>query len=113
MMNSKDAFGELILRPKRVAIRSDLHAVRLANSNDLWKWGGCAFQAATFGYTGRPSDGWSSLATLYDVSADVTLTPHVGVGGYFGYATGGLVTEAIYGGGNAVHCGFFELNLKF
>jgi len=113
MMNSKDAFGELILRPKRVTIRTDIHALRLADSSDLWYSGGGAFQAATFGYTGRPSNGQSTLATLYDVSADVTLTPHLGVGGYFGYANGGLVTQAIYGGGNAVHLGFFELNVKF
>jgi Alginate export len=113
MMNSKDAFGELILRPKRVTLRSDIHVLRLADSTDLWYSGGGAFQAATFGYTGRPSNGQATLGTLYDVSADVTLTPHVGVGGYFGYATGGLVTQAIYSGGNAVHLAFFELNLKF
>jgi len=113
MMNSKDAFAELILRPRRVTIRSDIHVLRLAQSADLWYSGGGAFQAATFGYTGRPSNGQSTLGTLYDVSADVTLTPHVGVGGYFGYATGGLVTQAIYSGGNAVHLAFLELNLKF
>ena len=113
MMNSRDAFGELVLRPKRVTIRSDVHVLKLADANDLWYSGGGAFQAATFGYTGRPSSGQSTLATLYDVSGDVTLTAHVGVGGYFGYAAGGLVTQAIYGGGNAVHLGFFELNLKF
>jgi len=113
MMNTKDAFGELILRPKRVTIRTDIHSLRLADSADLWYSGGGAFQATTFGYTGRPSNGQSTLATLYDVSADVTLTPHLGVGGYFGYATGGLVTQAIYSGDNAVHLGFFELNVKF
>jgi hypothetical protein len=113
MMNSKDAFAELILRPKRVTVRSDIHALRLADSADLWYSGGGAFQATTFGYTGRPSNGQSTLGTLYDVSADVTLTPHVGVGGYVGYAAGGLVTQAIYTSGNAVHLAFFELNLKF
>ena len=113
MMNSKDAFAELILRPKRFTVRSDIHWLRLADSTDLWYSGGGAFQAATFGYTGRPSNGQSTLGTLYDVSADVTLTPHVGVGGYIGYAAGGLVTQAIYSGGNAVHLAFFELNLKF
>jgi hypothetical protein len=113
MMNNKDAFAELILRPKRVTVRSDIHSLRLADSTDLWYSGGGAFQATTFGYTGRPSNGQSTLGTLYDLSADVTLTPHVAVGGYFGYATGGLVTQAIYTGGNAVHLGFFELNLKF
>jgi alginate export protein len=113
MMNSKDAFAELILRPKRVTVRSDIHSLRLADSTDLWYSGGGAFQATTFGYTGRPSNGQSTLGTLYDLSAEVTLTPHVVVGGYFGYATGGLVTQAIYTGGNTVHLGFFELNLKF
>jgi len=113
MMNTKDAFAELVLRPKRVTIRSDIHSLRLASPNDLWYSGGGAFQAATFGYTGRPSNGQSTLGTLYDVSADLTLTPHVGVSGYVGYATGGLVTQAIYSGGNAVHLSFLELNLKF
>jgi len=113
MMNSKDAFGELVLRPGRATIRSDIHSLRLADVNDLWYSGGGAFQSTTFGYTGRPSNGQSTLGTLYDVSADVTLTPHVGVGGYFGCAGGGLVTQAIYAGGNAVRFGFAELNLKF
>ena len=67
-MNSKDAFGELVLRPKRVTIRSDIHVLRLADANDLWYAGGGAFQAATFGYTGRPANGQSTLGTLYDVS---------------------------------------------
>ena len=117
MMNSKDAFGELMLRPKRVTLRADVHAVRLADPHDLWYSGGGAFQSTTFGYTGRPSNGQSTLGTLYDVSADVTLTPHVAVGGYIGYTAGGLVTQAIYasspGTTNALHLGYFELNLKF
>jgi len=113
MMNSKDAFAELMLRPKRATIRSDIHAVRLASSSDLWYSGGGAFQAATFGYTGRPSNGQSTLGTLYDVSADVTLTPHVSVAGYFGYAAGGLVTQRIYAGDKGVHLGYYELILKF
>jgi hypothetical protein len=113
MMNSEDAFGELMLRPKRVTLRADIHSVKLADSHDLWYVGGGAFQASTFGYTGRPSNGQSSLAALYDISADVTVTPHVGVGGYFGYANGGLVTQAIYAGDRSIHLGYFELNLRF
>ena len=117
MMNSTDAFGELVLRPKRVNIRSSVHAVRLADPHDLWYSGGGAFQSTTFGYTGRPSNGQSTLGTLYDVSADVTLTPHVAVGGYLGYTAGGLVTQAIYasspGTSNGLHLGYFELNVKF
>jgi hypothetical protein len=36
MMNSRDTFGELTLRPsKTVSVRGDIHALRLADANDL------------------------------------------------------------------------------
>ena len=54
MMNNRDVFGELQLRPsKKITVRSDIHSLRLANRNDLWYSGGGAFQPWTFGYTGR------------------------------------------------------------
>jgi hypothetical protein len=71
MMNTRDAFGELILRPsKALTIRTDIHSLALANRNDLWYSGGGMFQPWTFGYTGRPSGGHAGLATLFDGSAD-------------------------------------------
>ncbi len=37
MMNNRDAFGELILRPSEaLTVRTDLHSLALANKNDLW-----------------------------------------------------------------------------
>jgi hypothetical protein len=49
LMNTSDAFGELMLRPSaRVTVRTDVHSVRLAEGNDLWYQGGGAFQPATF-----------------------------------------------------------------
>jgi ribose transport system substrate-binding protein len=43
----RDVFGKLQLRPsKTLAIRSDIHSLRLANRNDLWYSGGGAFQVA-------------------------------------------------------------------
>jgi hypothetical protein len=37
MMNYRDGFAEIILRPaKAVAIRSDIHTLSLASKNDLW-----------------------------------------------------------------------------
>ena len=114
MMNCADAFGEIIVRPRKgVTVRTDVHALRLADANDLWYTGGGAFQPATFGYTGRPSNGQSGLATLYDVSGDYALNGHVGLGVYYGYAAGKPVTDAIYPDGDNAHFGYVELLFRF
>ena len=113
MMNTSDAFGEAVVRPSRtLTIRGDVHALRLASENDLWYQGGGAFQPSTFGYAGRPSSGHGSLATLSDVSADVAVSPHLTVSGYYGYAAGEPVTDAIYGGG-AAQFAYAELTVRF
>ena len=114
LMNSRDGFGELILRPTaRLAIRTDLHALSLTDSADLWYQGGGAFQPATFGYAGRPSNGHTGLATLYDVSADYTFNPHLAVTGYFGHSWGGAVTQAIYPGDHGGQFGYAEAVVRF
>ena len=44
LMNNRDAFAEVILRPHpKWTIRSDAHFLRLSNKNDLWYTGGGAF----------------------------------------------------------------------
>lgn len=114
MMNVRDGFGEVILRPgKRLTIRSDVHALRLASASDLWYSGGGAFQAGTFGYTGRPSFGHTGLATLYDASADYAVSPHLAVSGYFGQAASGAVPTAIYGSDTPLRLGYAELLVRF
>jgi hypothetical protein len=114
MMNNRDVFGELMLRPsKRLTIRSDVHSLRLANRNDFWYSGGGAFQPWTFGYTGRASNGQLGLATLYDVSTDYSVNPHLSIGTYYGRAQGKLVLQAIYPQGKNANFGFLELLLKF
>jgi hypothetical protein len=86
MMNSKDAFAELILRPKRVTVRSDIHACGRRLDRSLL--GRRRFRQ-------RPSDtpAGRRMASPRRHSLrrqrHVTLTPHVGVGGYFGHATAG------------------------
>lgn len=113
MINSRDVFGELILRPsKAVTIRTDLHSLALANRHDLWYSGGGMFQPWTFGYTGRPSNGQAGLATLYDASADYNLNPHASIGAYYGHAAGKLVIQAIYPNGRNANFGFFELTFR-
>ena len=114
MMNNRDVFGELQLRPsKKITVRSDVHSLRLANRNDLWYSGGGAFQPWTFGYTGRPSNGQSGLATLYDLSADYNVNGHVAIGTYYGHAAGKLVLQSIYPQGRNANLGYLELTFKF
>jgi alginate export protein len=114
MMNSRDAFGACLLRPSsRLTIRADVHALELADSHDLWYAGGGAFQPATFGYTGRPSNNQTSLATLYDASGDYRLNSTLSVALYYGHATGKKVTESIYSGAGSAHFGYLELIVRF
>jgi hypothetical protein len=113
LMNNDDLFAELVLRPhKNLTLRSDAHSLRLSSSRDLWYQGGGAYDQKVFGYSGRPSGGSTSLATLFDVSADFTLTQHVALVGYFADAEGKQVIRKIYPDNNA-HFGYVELTYRF
>ena len=97
LMNNVDAFASLTLRPSpRFTVRSDVRALSLANRRDLWYSGGGAFQSNTFGMGGRPSNGHTDLATLYDLSTDITLHRRVALNVYFAHARSGAVARAIY-----------------
>jgi hypothetical protein len=114
LMNTVDGFGELILRPHaRLTVRTDVHALSLAQAADLWYSGGGAFQPSTFGMNGRTSNGHSDLATLYDVSGDIVLNPHINLGLYYGYAHSGEVARAIYSSTSALHLAFAEWLIRF
>ncbi len=114
LMNSADAFGELMLRPsKRLTIRTDIHSLRVADGHDLWYQGGGAFQTATFGYVGQPVGGRHALATLYDASADIMLTPRMSVTGYYGFAAGGAAAAISYPTSTHARLGYAELLVRF
>ncbi len=113
MMNIRDAFGEVVLRPsKLLTIRTDVHSLALANRNDLWYSGGGMFQPWSFGYTGRPSNGQSGLATLLDVSADYNINAHASLGAYYGHAAGKAVVQSIYPNGGSANFGYLELTFR-
>lgn len=113
-MNNTDLFAEVMLRPtNKLAIRSDVHGLWLSNKHDLWYTGGGAFQPWTFGFSGRPSNGATSLATLYDISGDYKWKHGVSFGLYFGYAVGGEVIKKIYPANANGALGYSELNYRF
>jgi hypothetical protein len=114
MMNTGDAFGELMLRPAHmVTLRSDIHWLSLSDRHDLWYSGGGAYQPSTFGYIGRPSNGTTNLATLYDVSADFNINSHLSLTTYYARAQGQSVIEAIYPQGKNADFWYVELMVKF
>jgi len=113
-MNNRDLFAELILRPgKKLVLRTDVHGLWLADSLDLWYTGGGAYQPWTFGFSGRPSNGSTAFANLYDMSADYKFSHGVTLGLYFGYAQGRAVIEKIYPGNSNGLLGFTEVNYRF
>jgi hypothetical protein len=113
-MNNRDLFEEIMLRPgQKLVIRSDIHGLWLDNSHDLWYTGGGAFQPWTFGFQGRPSNGHTSLATLYDISGDYDWHHGITTTLYFGYAVGGGVIKAIYPKDSNGSLGYLEFNYHF
>jgi hypothetical protein len=114
MMNNEDYYGSAMFRlPRSFAIRSELHALCLANANDLWYGGGGAFQPKTFGYTGRASGGARSLANVWDVSLDVPLRYGFSITTYYAHAWGKSVIASIYPAGTNAQFGYVETNFRF
>lgn len=102
MMNGEDAFAQVSLKPHaRLTLRADIHHLRLSDANDLWYSGGGAFQETTFGYQGRPSGDRKSLGTLFDLSADVSLTPTTTLTLYGAGVRGGAVMSSTYPAGGS------------
>jgi hypothetical protein len=114
MMNNEDWYGALNLRPvSKLSVRSEVHALRLANSSDLWYSGGGAFQPKTFGYTGRPSNTNRGLANVWDVSGDYQITSAFSATLYYGRAWGKGVISAIYPQDANGQLIFLETNFRF
>jgi len=114
MQNTDDFYGSLALQPvPKLSVRSELHALRLANASDLWYLGGGAFQPRTFGYTGRPSNGNRSLANMWDASADYQATKTFSIGLYYGRAWGKSVVASIYPRNPDGQMAYLETNFRF
>jgi hypothetical protein len=114
LMNLRDVFGEAILRPDKVlTLRTSVRSLSLVSANDLWYSGSGAYQPWTFGYTGRPSNGHSGLATLYDLTAEWRAAEHVTLTGYVGAARGGGVPASIYLRGKNAELGYIEALYRF
>lgn len=114
LMNNTDRFVQVMDAPsKKLALRSDLHWLRLTSGSDLWYQGGGAFDSKVFGYVGRPSNGHTGLATVADISADWQATPRLAVDFYYAHAAGKSVVAAIYPTNPNAQFGYVELDYRW
>ena len=114
MMNNEDFFASSMFRlPHSFVFRSELHALRLADANDLWYSGGGAFQPHTFGYTGRATSGNRSLANVWDLSMDVPVRYGFSLTTYYAHAWGKSAVATIYPSGTNAQFGYVETNFHF
>jgi Alginate export len=109
LMNSTDEFVELMDKPaKRLALRADLHWLQLTSAHDLWYLGGGAYDNKVFGFTGRAANGYTSLASVPDISADWQATKNVALNFYYAYAQGKTVVGTIYPTDRNTQYGYVE-----
>jgi hypothetical protein len=110
LMNSTDSFVQLVDKPsKSWELRSDLHWLDLTSGHDLWYLGGGAFDNKVFGFTGRPANGHTSFASVWDASSDWQATHNVAVNFYYGHGWGKSVVGAIYPTDKTIQLGYVEL----
>jgi len=114
MMNNEDLYATFNIKPvSKLALRSEVHTLRLASSSDFWYSGGGAFQPGTFGFTGRPSNTNRGLANVCDISADYQFTRSFGANVYYGHAFGKGVISSIYPKDASGQLVYLETNFHF
>jgi hypothetical protein len=110
LMDLKDEFIQIIDRPKKQwELRSDLYWLQLTSAKDLWYQGGGAFDNKVFGFTGRPSNGFSSFTSSWDVSSDWHAKPYLDVNGFYSYVWGKTVPASVYPQGRNAQLAYVEL----
>ena len=114
MENNQDFLAALNFRPHaKLAVRSEIHALRLSERNDLWYVGGGVFQPRTFGYVGRSTSGNRSLANVWDISADCQVTRDFAVTFYYAHAWGKAAIARIYPQDRNGQFAYVETNFRF
>jgi len=109
-MNRREEFIQLVDKPtSKLDLRSDLHFLQLTSAQDFWYQGGGAFDSKVFGYTGRPSGGYTSFATVFDVSSDMQLTRSVALNLYYAHSFGRSVVHTDFPSGAGANYGYLEL----
>jgi Alginate export len=114
-MNNTDVFAQALLRPSpTLSLRVDVRRVGLASARDMWYFGSGATQSrgSLFGFSTRPANGATHLASIAEGSADYTVSRRWSVNGYVGLAKGGQVIRRAFTGSTMVFA-YLENVLQF
>jgi len=110
LMNNTDEFVQIVDKPtKKLALRGDLHWLKLTSGSDLWYQGGGAYDNKVFGFTGRPGNGSNSFASIADASADWQATKNIALNVYYAHVWGKTVIGKIYPTDKNTQYGYLEL----
>lgn len=113
LQNNRETFVSLETTPRaNVVVRLGARSLRLAEPADLWYVGGGAYDRRTFGYAGRPSSGRTGLGSSVDLAVDWRISSHLAISGYAASASGGPVTDAVYGARERSTFAFVEMTLR-
>jgi len=114
MMNNTDTFVQIAEKPMgKLALRGDLHWLKLTSGKDLWYLGGGAYDNKVFGYQGRPANGYTSFASMADISADWQTTKNVALNFYYAHTWGKSAIEKIYPADHDAQYGYVEMIYRF
>jgi hypothetical protein len=114
LMNNTDTFVQIADKPiGKLALRGDLHWLQLTSGKDLWYLGGGAYDNKVFGYQGRPANGYTSFASIADISADWQTTKNVALNFYYARPWGKSVIGQIYPNDRNAQYGYVEMVYRF
>ncbi len=99
LMNNRDLFGQLILRPApSITLTTTAHWLRVSESDDLLYAGGGATSNSVFGYGGTATGGRNGIGTMLDLSASWQVTTWLTISGYYAHVFGcGMIDQAFSG----------------
>jgi hypothetical protein len=102
LMNAEDVSLQFKAVPaSKLALRSELHSVRLSSARDLWYDGGGAFESASFGYLGRPGGGARKIGESLDLSLEYSFSRNMTASFYGGIGRGDAVPTYVFPAGGA------------
>lgn len=113
LMNNRDLFGQLILRPAPiVTVLATAHWLRVSEHDDFLYAGGGATSNSVFGYSGTATGGRNGIGTMVDLSVSVQAHEHLILSGYYAHVFGcGMIDQAFEG--NDASYAYIEATLSF
>jgi len=112
LMNNRDLFMQLMLRPhRRLTLRLEAHRLWLSRLSDLWYAGGGAFNDTAFGYAGLRG-GARRLMDVLDLSVEYAIDPMTTWTLYLAKAWGKEAVRANFVGTSAIYA-YLELQRRW